>query len=120
MNRFVPMAALLACTIALPASATCYTVVGSKGRVIYQSTQAPIDMSRQIHETLPARFPDGHLVFSLRDTSCPEILPLQLSSAPVPNGITRSRSAARSSSGGEAPINLDHFFNDSIYERKTY
>src|SRR5690349_15646353 len=46
----------------LPAFA-CYTVYDSSNRVVYQSTQPPVDMSRPLHETLPARFPGGSMVF---------------------------------------------------------
>lgn len=44
----------------------CYTVYDRSDRVVYQSDKAPVDMSRPLHETLPARFPGGHMIF---DTS---------------------------------------------------
>ncbi len=44
----------------------CYTVHDGAGRVVYQGAEAPVDMSRPLHETVPQRFPGGHLVF---DTS---------------------------------------------------
>lgn len=44
----------------------CYTVHDSAGRVVYQGAEAPVDMSRPLHETVPQRFPGGHMVF---DTS---------------------------------------------------
>lgn len=50
----------------LPASA-CYTVYDRSERVVYQSEAPPVDMSRPLHETLPARFPGGHLIFNLSD-----------------------------------------------------
>lgn len=43
----------------------CYTVYDRFDRVVYQSQTAPVDMSRPLHETLPARFPGGHMIFEL-------------------------------------------------------
>jgi hypothetical protein len=53
----------------LPAAA-CYTVYDRSDRVVYQSLDAPVDMSRPLHETLPLRFPGGHMVFDT-SVSCP-------------------------------------------------
>jgi hypothetical protein len=44
-------------------AAACYTVYDRSERVVYQSPVAPVDMSRPLHETLPARFPGGHMIF---------------------------------------------------------
>lgn len=41
----------------------CYTVYDRADRVVYQSADPPVDMSQPLHETLPSRFPGGHLVF---------------------------------------------------------
>jgi len=41
----------------------CYTVYDSSNRVVYQSERSPVDMSRPLHETLPARFPGASMVF---------------------------------------------------------
>jgi hypothetical protein len=48
----------------------CYTVYDASNQVVYNAQTAPVDMSRPLHETLPAVFPGGHMVF---DTSidCP-------------------------------------------------
>lgn len=48
---------------AAPALA-CYTVYDRSDRVVYQSQTPPVDMSRPLHETLQARFPGGHMIFS--------------------------------------------------------
>ncbi len=56
---------------AAPALA-CYTVLDREDRVVYQSQNPPVDMSRPIHETLPSRYPGGHLIFQL-GTECPVI-----------------------------------------------
>ena len=38
----------------------CYTVYDTNNRVIYQGTEAPVDMSLPLHQTLKKRFPkDG-------------------------------------------------------------
>jgi hypothetical protein len=50
----------------------CYTVYDRSNRVVYLGESPPVDMSRQLHETLPARYPAGQLVFD-GATRCPEI-----------------------------------------------
>ncbi len=54
-------------------AAACYTVYNRANQVVYNAAQAPVDMRYQLHETLPAVFPDGHMVFSITDTSCPPV-----------------------------------------------
>ena len=66
MSLFKTGLGLVAMTAVLPALA-CYTVYDRSERVVYQSETAPVDMSRPLHETLPARFPGGHMTFSLSD-----------------------------------------------------
>jgi hypothetical protein len=51
-------------------ASACYTVYDRSDRVVYQSEFPPVDMSRPIHETLPSRFPDSHMVFDTTAT-CP-------------------------------------------------
>lgn len=63
----------LAVAASLPAHA-CYTVYDAASRVVYRSTQAPVDMSRPLHDTLPQRFPGGHMVFDTA-SSCEAIVP---------------------------------------------
>ena len=41
----------------------CYTVYDANNRVLYQSAQPPVDMSRPLHETLQRRYPGSSLVF---------------------------------------------------------
>lgn len=65
--------ALLGSFVALASvnAMACYTVTDSYGRVIFNGVDAPVDMSRQLHETMPYRFPGGsHMVFD-NETSCP-------------------------------------------------
>jgi hypothetical protein len=61
----------------------CYTVYDRSNRILYQGEQPPVDMSLPIHETLPARFPGGHMVFD-STTVCQNIVASRL--APVPGG----------------------------------
>ena len=51
----------------------CYTVYDGADRVVYQSRTPPVDMSRPLHETLPGRFPGGHLIFDSAAAECPVI-----------------------------------------------
>lgn len=53
-------------------AAACYTVYDRSDRVVYHGQTAPVDMSRPIHESLPARFPGGHMIFDTA-ADCPEI-----------------------------------------------
>lgn len=52
------------------AMAACYTVYDGSNRVVYNAQTPPVDMSRPLHETLPARYPGGHLVFG-PGSDCP-------------------------------------------------
>jgi len=61
---------LLSCLFSGQALA-CYTVYNRANQVIYHALAAPVDMRYQLHQTLPAVFPGGHLVFSITDTACP-------------------------------------------------
>ncbi len=65
-------AALALAGFGAPALA-CYTVYNRANQVIYHAAAAPVDMRYPLHQTLPAVFPGGHLVFSITDTSCPAI-----------------------------------------------
>jgi len=64
---------LLLCSLLGSASfnaLACYTVYDRSNRIVYHAQLPPVDMSLPLHETVPARFPDGHLVFD-SSTSCP-------------------------------------------------
>lgn len=61
----------------------CYTVYDRSNRVMYQSEQPPVDMSLPIHETVPARFPGGHMVFD-STILCQDVVAAR--QAPVPGG----------------------------------
>lgn len=59
----------MSCGVAL----AWYTVYNRANEVVYHAAAAPVDMRLQLHKTLPAVFPDGHLVFSITDTACPPV-----------------------------------------------
>ena len=69
--------ALLACLLglAVPHALACYTVYDRDGNVVYNEETPPVDMSRPLHETLPDRFPGGHMVFDTQ-AWCDSIVPL--------------------------------------------
>lgn len=69
MNKSLALAiALLAAT---GAQAACYTVLGSNGAILAQSSTPPVDMSYQLHQTVPQRFGAGaSMVFGIADPDC--------------------------------------------------
>jgi hypothetical protein len=75
---------LLALLLGLAAgqALACYTVYDRLGRVVYTDPAPPVDMSRPLHETLPARFPGAHMVFDAQ-AECAAISP------PLPAVATR-------------------------------
>ncbi|MBI2726408.1 MAG: hypothetical protein HYX42_09175 [Polaromonas sp.] len=51
----------------------CFTVYNAAtNQVVYSGQNAPIDMSYQIHQKLPAAFPGGHMVFGVSN-DCPAV-----------------------------------------------
>ncbi|MES2910523.1 MAG: hypothetical protein V4718_03990 [Pseudomonadota bacterium] len=65
--------ALSLSTLAASPALACFTVYNAAtNEVVYSGQDAPIDMSYQIHQKLPAAFPGGHLVFGVSD-DCPSV-----------------------------------------------
>jgi hypothetical protein len=58
------LAALPLALLSLQASA-CYKVYDGANRVVYNAQQPPVNMSYNIHETLPQVYPGGHMVFDM-------------------------------------------------------
>jgi len=88
---------LLACLLALGGTQAlaCYTVYDPAGRVVYDGETPPVDMSRPLHETLPARFPGAHMVFDEQAT-CDSIVPVSRLATASPAGsplLTDERTA---------------------------
>ena len=96
---------------ALPAHAACYTVyVGNN--IVYRSTSAPVDLSRQYSETLPARFGSGASMITTNDeTGCIQVA---LSGGTPPEGISRGRSGGGGArpKASAGPASLDAVFVD--------
>ena len=66
------LGAVLALLFSNPALA-CYTVYNPANQVVYHAATAPVNMSFQLHQTMPGFYPGGHLVFSISDTNCPKV-----------------------------------------------
>jgi len=64
--------AVLATTLLLAGgqAMACYVVYGPDNQVLYSGVDSPVDMSRPLHETVPAKYPGGAMVFT-NDTECP-------------------------------------------------
>lgn len=67
--RFAAVAAL-AVAASHSAWAGCYRVYGPDQELVYRSPEPPVDMSLQIHETLPKVLPGATLVFTLDHFGC--------------------------------------------------
>lgn len=65
MKKFLAFVAT--CGLALSAHASCYSVYNNTGRLIYQSTEAPVDTTYQYHTTLPQRFGQGTSLVYVND-----------------------------------------------------
>lgn len=81
MLKYAP-GAVLALLLGSPALA-CYTVYNRANQVVYHAAQAPVNMSYQLHQTLPRFYPDGHLVFSITDNDCPRVNLTRINTAGV-------------------------------------
>jgi hypothetical protein len=86
------------------AFAGCYTVYDSSNRIMFQSEKPPVDMSRPLHETVPARFPGGSMVFDT-DGICPVV-----SSVALGNGgmVTRTSSPLLTDAATARRLGLPH------------
>ncbi|MFT4195634.1 hypothetical protein [Ottowia sp.] len=63
----------LALLAAAGAQAACYTVLGPKGQVLSESPTPPVDMSYQLHQTVPYKYgPGATMVFGIADGNCGE------------------------------------------------
>lgn len=80
---FAISVAAVTCGFALSAQAACYSVYNTAGKLINQSTQAPVDTRLQYHLTVPQRFGQGAtLVHVADDNGCAVVdMPVQLAGA---------------------------------------
>lgn len=62
---------LVALLAAAGAQASCYTVMGPKGEILSESPNPPVDMSYQLHQTVPYKYgPGATMVFGIADGNC--------------------------------------------------
>lgn len=89
------------CTLGLASvnAMACYTVYDRSNQVVYNAQTPPVDMSRPLHETLPAVYPGGHMVFGSgtdcpREAPAPVVTPARTSGKTAPLLTDRSTAAA--------------------------
>ena len=68
--KFAQAALAVLATMAAGQAMACFTVYDRDNRIVYNDPRPPVDMSRPLHETLPAKFPGGHMVFN-QNGDCP-------------------------------------------------
>jgi hypothetical protein len=106
MGFFKCALALFIAALAAPQAMACFTVYNRTNLPVYSGMEPPIDMSFQIHERLPAAFPDGHLVFG-SSSDCPaidtrKVSPI-LSNVNVATAATAPGSRSSRSTASSAP-----------------
>ncbi len=66
-----PLTLIATLLLAAGAHAACYTVMGPKGQILSQSSTPPVDMSYQLHQTVPYKYgPGATMVFGIAETNC--------------------------------------------------
>jgi hypothetical protein len=88
----------------------CYTVYDAGNRVVYQGTEAPVDMSLPLHEALAQRFPRGAQMVFDQATTCRPVGIAQLprpSGTDVPPNTIRLERTQRPSSSAPSPLFTD-------------
>ena len=63
--------------------AACYTVYDRANSIVYNSQTPPVDMSRQLRETVPVAFPGGTMIFG-QGNDCPREAPVRTVASPPP------------------------------------
>jgi len=64
---------LAGCLLGASAFASCYTVMDAKGNIVSQSPNPPVDMSPQLHKTVPNKYGQGAtMTFGIADSDCGE------------------------------------------------
>jgi hypothetical protein len=83
----------------------CYTVYDQSNRMVYNAQTSPVDMSRPLHETLPALFPGSHMVFGAT-TDCPREPSVRTVSVAAP--VTAKRSPLLTDRRTAEAMNVPH------------
>lgn len=92
MKNFKYALVLCAATGFVPQAFACYMVYNPANQVVYSDAASPVDMSYQIHENLPAQFPNGHMVFN-SNGDCASIDTRKV--APLLTNVTGAAAAAK-------------------------
>ncbi len=77
---------LVAIGLASVNAMACYTVYDRNNNMVYNSQTPPVDMRRQLHETVPVRFPGSTMIFG-SGTDCPRDAPAGVS---IPTGYQQT------------------------------
>lgn len=89
----------------------CYTVYDSNNRVIFQSVEAPVDMSQPLHNALARRFPAGASMVFNQGASCTPVSLAQVArptGGPIPvNTIRMERGGKQMSPSSSSPLLTD-------------
>jgi hypothetical protein len=98
--------------LAQPALATCYAVYSGE-RLVFRSMTSPVDLSRSLHETVPARFGRGAtLMFFPSSEGCTAIDVTAPPSPLLTNEEGVRSTSPRGASRRDTPLDLGPFFND--------
>jgi hypothetical protein len=89
----------------------CYTVYDAQNRVVFQSTEAPVDMSQPLHTALERKFAPGASMVFNQGASCTPVSLAQVArpvggNIPV-NTIRMERSGKQMSPSSGAPLLTD-------------
>lgn len=79
------------------ALASCYVVYNPAQQVIYMSSQSPVDLSYQLHQTVPVLAPGAALVFTADSHGCDTEVNLLVRSplSQLPSGAENARAVLR-------------------------
>ena len=70
MKKLLPITLIATLSCLASSAMACYTVYDSKNELVYDKFEAPVNMRLPLHNTVPARVPGGHMVFSTQSTNC--------------------------------------------------
>jgi hypothetical protein len=115
MRNFFFALSVLLVLVPSQSQATCYTVHSPQGKVIYQSSVSPIDLSQSISAGMNASFPGHSLVTSSGMTNCHEIQ--TNTSAQKVASASGIKGSKKSEDGTVGSTDLSNFFEtkDEMY-----
>ena len=96
------LALLCAIGLASANAMACYTVYDRNDRVLYQGEDAPVDMSRPLHETLGRSYPGAQMVFD-QSLSCSSVVLRRQAAAPARAQVVAVAPATNTMGAGPAP-----------------